>query len=276
MYSWKEIVQNYIARHSDRIKKVSQPIREHFGVAYFTYHRIDITGKYTVLVDRPDWAEHYVEEKIFQDDPYLRHPDVYETGICLIEQHGSPEYKKWVMRSGQEVLDVDLGVILIEKGEDCVEFFGFASKKDKSALEKVYLNQPGLLKSFAVHFKRELNDILEDMAEEPITLQHLKGKDCHNHELISPSIPLDAHHAYLADLGLKEDLAKAALLTNRERECLNLLLAGKSAKDTALFLNLSPRTVEFYFENIKNKLSCWSKQEVLAKAKSLQQLGLLP
>jgi hypothetical protein len=36
-------------------------------VSYFTYHRIYTEGKYTVLLDRPDWAEHYVSSKVLID-----------------------------------------------------------------------------------------------------------------------------------------------------------------------------------------------------------------
>lgn len=61
MLGWTEIVQNYISKHSTKIKKTTEPLREHFGIGYFTYHRIDAEGKYTVLVDRPDWAEQTLE-----------------------------------------------------------------------------------------------------------------------------------------------------------------------------------------------------------------------
>ena len=50
---------------------------------------------------------------------------------------------------------------------------------------------------------------------------------------------------------------------------------NKSAKETGLLLNLSRRTIEHYFENIKTKLNCWNKQELLIKAKRLKSLGLL-
>src|SRR5579863_6438309 len=160
MLSWQEIVQNYIIKHSNKIRKTTQPLREHFGVGYFTYHRIDNEGKYTVLVDRPDWAEHYVREQIYLKDPYLRHPSVYRSGMSLIDSHGTEEYKEVVMKAGREVLEMDLGAMLIQKGEGCVEFFGFSGNRKKSSLQSLYLNHPQLLKSFAAHFKKELGSIL--------------------------------------------------------------------------------------------------------------------
>src|SRR5690349_493862 len=110
MLSWKEIVENYIIKHSDKIRKITRPLRDHFHIGYFTYHRVDKEGKYTVLVDRPDWAEHYVDEKFFLADPYLRHPDEYESGFCLLGNHGSEDYKKRIFKDGKEIFNLDTGV----------------------------------------------------------------------------------------------------------------------------------------------------------------------
>lgn len=55
-------------------------------------------------------------------------------------------------------------------------------------------------------------------------------------------------------------------LTERECECIFLLLRGKTAKTIATLLSLSKRTVESYIENIKNKMNCQNKAELIAKA----------
>jgi LuxR family transcriptional regulator len=276
MLSWKEIVQDYIIKYSNQIKKTTQPLRDHFGISYFTYHQIDNAGKYTVLVDRPDWAEHYVSEKIFLNDPYLRHFKVYGSGLCLMENNGSEEYRKTIVREGKALLNMDMGVILIQKQENLVEFFGFAGDKKTSSLNSLYSNHPQLLHSFAVHFKKEMNAVLTDMAKEANSLLELKGPDFLCSVPIEPKIGSHTRRAFLKDLGLKKEAGQAELLTPRERECLRWLLEEKSAKETAALLGLSPRTIESYFENIKGKFSCWSKQEVLNIARNLQDAGLLP
>lgn len=64
---------------------------------------------------------------------------------------------------------------------------------------------------------------------------------------------------------------KAASLSARERDCLKYLLLGKTAKETGLLMKLSFRTVEYYFENIKDKLGCYSKRELIACAHLLEK-----
>jgi len=275
MLNWESIVQNYIIKYSNKIQKTTQPLREHYGIGYFTYHRIDYGGKYTVLVDRPDWSEHYVSEKIFSDDPYLRHPSVYQSGISLIENHGSDEYKELILNEGKKVLKMDLGAILIKKNEGGVEFFGFCGDSQTSSLQSLYLNHPQLLTSFADHFKKELGLILTKMEEEAGFLIDLKGNDFLCKQPICPDISSAKLLSYYRDLGLNGEVEKAEKLSFREKQCLKLLIQNKSAKETAVVLGLSRRTVEYYFENIKNKLACWTKQEVLQVAKTLKEMGLL-
>ncbi len=51
--------------------------------------------------------------------------------------------------------------------------------------------------------------------------------------------------------------------TKREAECMLLTLKGKTIKSIAASLKLSPRTVEFYIKNMKIKLSCHTKYELI-------------
>jgi DNA-binding CsgD family transcriptional regulator len=52
-------------------------------------------------------------------------------------------------------------------------------------------------------------------------------------------------------------------LTQREAECVAHMLQGCTIAESAKILNLSPRTVEFYVKNIKVKLNCRKKSELL-------------
>jgi DNA-binding CsgD family transcriptional regulator len=51
--------------------------------------------------------------------------------------------------------------------------------------------------------------------------------------------------------------------TRREAECMVWLLKGKTINRVASELKLSPRTVEFYLKNMKAKLRCRTKFELI-------------
>lgn len=65
-------------------------------------------------------------------------------------------------------------------------------------------------------------------------------------------------------------------LTVRELECLFCLLRGLSANETGKLMALSKRTVEFYIENIKNKLGCQTKSALIIKAIEANYIQLIP
>jgi DNA-binding CsgD family transcriptional regulator len=236
---------------------------------------MDDKGKYTVLLDRPDVMEHYVLEQIYLRDPYLRHPSIYQPGIILIKNHGSKEYRDILLETSKKFPNVDMGVFLIQKKANYVEFFGFFESQEAGVLQNLYINHSQILRSFAAFFTRSLHSVLNQMEQEAYSLIDLKGQDFFSDQSICPDIASDIRLDYYRDLGMKCEAEKAEQLSARERQCLKLLIESKSAKETAALLGLSRRTVEFYFENIKDKLSCWSKQEVLIIARQLEELGIL-
>jgi DNA-binding CsgD family transcriptional regulator len=66
----------------------------------------------------------------------------------------------------------------------------------------------------------------------------------------------------LAAYGLGNEYG-SVYLTRREAECMVLLLKGKTINGVASVLKLSPRTVEYYIKNMKSKLGCRTKFELV-------------
>lgn len=65
-------------------------------------------------------------------------------------------------------------------------------------------------------------------------------------------------------------------LTARQAECLFFSLRHKTAKQIALILKISFRTVEEYTEQLKIKFNCCSKTEMLEKAMHLGYFQIIP
>lgn len=65
---------------------------------------------------------------------------------------------------------------------------------------------------------------------------------------------------------IKKEIANHYLLSKRQLECFFFLIRGKSDKEIAKILQLSPRTVESYIDEIKSKMSCSTRAEIIEKA----------
>jgi len=261
--------------HSDAVKKCTRPL-SHLGVTCFYYVSIKNNGDHFLLTDCPNVDEYYYQEEIYFKDPYLRHPDNYQSGFFFFDTHKKEEFDQSLAYLSRNFQICPL-VGLCKKQQDSVEFFGFWGDSDKSpSFEHIYLNYSNLLKSFAIHFKQECSSILQESVAPYLSLEKLIGPDLFNSKPTSISkIDSKSLQHYLIELGFGHEVVKADSLSLRERQCIKLLLQGKSMKETAVVLNLSPRTIEHYFENIKNKFNCQYKHELFAIAEKLIELELL-
>jgi two-component system, LuxR family, response regulator FixJ len=67
--------------------------------------------------------------------------------------------------------------------------------------------------------------------------------------------------------------AKLAALSNREREVLGGLVAGRANKQIAFDLGISPRTVEIYRANLMNKMQAGSLSDLVRMALIVGMVG---
>ena len=85
-------------------------------------------------------------------------------------------------------------------------------------------------------------------------------KLCSDELLISAfKEPRDLRTYYLGDAYPK------LYLTKREAECMFWLMQDCTIAQAAFHMRLSARTVEFYVKNLKGKLSCQTKKELVSK-----------
>lgn len=65
-------------------------------------------------------------------------------------------------------------------------------------------------------------------------------------------------------------------LSNRQLECLFFLLRGQTSKRIAEILSLSPRTVEDYINEIKFKMHCFTRSQIIEKAINEGMIHIIP
>lgn len=77
-----------------------------------------------------------------------------------------------------------------------------------------------------------------------------------------------------ASAGTNNFNQRLAALTQREREVLDQLLAGRTSKEVARDLDISPRTVDAHRQNLLRKLEAASVKELLIRRPSPEKGGL--
>lgn len=83
-----------------------------------------------------------------------------------------------------------------------------------------------------------------------------------SHYIKRPNIHISEHTKILIDAYKAQ---QKNIFSQRELQCIQLLLQGLIIKDIAAALNLSPRTVESYLNNIKSKLGVNRNTQIISK-----------
>lgn len=155
---------------------------------------------------------------------------------------------------------------------EAVEFFIFGGHyHEHKDFSKLFLNHFPLLKTFSAYFKDEMKSILNKQKHEGYTLSISKKID----SSIDPKIAKEKKKKFLSSIGFHKEWEQVDALTRREKECLLLIAEGKSIKGVASELSISPRTVESYLINAKDKLGYTHKEDLAAKAMIFRKLDLL-
>jgi len=101
----------------------------------------------------------------------------------------------------------------------------------------------------------------------------LEGREIHLTSSCAPQSATDAVDAKYVSISVLSrgtfvisEADSSVVMTAREREVLNYLLLGCTAKRVALALSISSRTVEQYVEVLKRKFAAQSKSQLVEKA----------
>ena len=156
-----------------------------------------------------------------------------------------------------EVVVVDIGMPLLN-GLDA----GEQLKALHPDMKVIYLTQNREPRLAVEAFRRRASGyLLKDSAASELTIairQALQGRS-YVSPLITQGMMDEAASRAIGDLGARE-------LSSREREVLQLLAEGKSMKEVAAHLDISPRTVEFHKYRIMENLGVKTNAELVQYA----------
>ena len=139
--------------------------------------------------------------------------------------------------------------------------------QDIDFIVNVYLNNLDMLDRFVLFFNDRAERLLKKAERTKIILPgklyQQSEEKIHTSPALADMIEGVINEMQIKKYRIKHEKYQHIKLSSRELDCIFLYQDGKTAKETARELNISQRTVETYFENIKNKLSCYSKDQVL-------------
>lgn len=261
-------------RFQNKIKTLVDPLASIYGVNAHAYYRIDSQGGLTHLCNLPEISEFYFSNELYKNSPFLKHPDLVQPGFIFAQAVEDPKFQQAQSQVEQQYQLFNL-MLIIEKEGDVLHAHGFATTQQNHNLANVYLNNLDKFRLYCDFFRKEtagLQRSLQDLKVDFGNLigpQFYKGNNNFNPPCAANSKSEFFHWMNKSQGGL--EIFKP--LTDREIECLKLMLEGNSAGLIAQRLLITTRTVEHHIDHIKNKLLCSTKAEIFSFIATLEKCG---
>lgn len=269
MNPFNEQIQRFSVAFYDKIRKTCAPLVEHFFISHFSYTRVNTAGEFCSISNNPAWQEHYFAQELFLKQPHFRHPKHFCSGVSIPGLIEDEKYVHIAEVASQE-FHINPGIVIIKKDLLSVELYGFDIGSKHSSHVNLLLNEIDILQKFISHFEKENHFLIHKLKQYPVNIASLMGNQFHTSD-VEVMRSLENKRQFLQKIGVDA----SSSITRREKQILKLLVDGFSASATGKAIHLSPRTIESYILNIKNKLQCDSKLELIQKGKELLLFGLL-
>jgi LuxR family transcriptional regulator, quorum-sensing system regulator SolR len=230
------------------VEQIIQPIKK-LGINFFSYLRIYPEGTFTVLINQAKWHKHFSGLEL---PGSLSFSDL-KTGIYLWQDISHPQ----VVTDARNYFNIDNLIDFVYSDKNYIESFSFGTPKTQQAMLSFYFNNLDILQRFIDYFKTQSFDLFKQADKERLLFPtHMTTNTNFNAPDFSENQRIDLLMSIRA-------IKKHHHLTEKELCCLKHLAYGKSIKEIASILNNSPRTIETHLSNIKAKIGCFSKSQML-------------
>lgn len=245
---------------SANINEICRPLQQHFNITSFVYHKNFNDGSEIRLTNQPDWVEHFYNSQYYKLSGFEKHPENYSTGHVIWAHltHHQP-----ILNAARQ-FNIDHGITLINKTSDGCEFIFFGTTPSNSHLVNFYLNNIELLQRFFIYFKDKAEPIFSDLKSQRLYIPN-KYQTIDSNELGIPNEQDNIRRDFINSIKINKIVLDGAILSAREIDCARLVVQGKTSKEIANLLFISPRTVESHINHLKDKLFCRIKSELIAK-----------
>lgn len=259
----------------NKFNRFVQPLKDCFGLDVMMLTKVAPDGSFYQLCSREEIVEYYWTTDFYLSNPFFHHPKFYRSGSLVIADCTSDEFHATQNEMHKLYNAKCVMVNFIKEGQE-VYWIGFGTRDKSLPLTTLFLNERPLLERYSRYLLDAWKPYFGQMEAYTFNIAKEIGEAKFRGGFSSVHSPtLEQRKQFLKTIGVLDTEDVNFALSTREEECLSLLLLGHSAPQIAKLLSLSSRTVEHYIINIKHKLHCKNKAELIEKALELREFGLL-
>jgi len=244
-----ELSKNHITLTSSAdMKNLCFPLKT-LQVNFFSYTRFYMDGTTISLLTDTGWYEFFLDAEV--------------PGCCNVYNLKVGRYLWCELFPEGAVADacnnfkINNGIQFTYREKDYVEVFSYASKKSDNTSLGRFIANADLLEKFNSYFKKKAKNLIDKAVRTKLIIpESMRGYDNVESNF---NLSFEERKNFLMQIECETNISK---LTKREYECMGSISRGKTSKEIARTLNVSPRTIDSHIENIKEKLGCYRKSEL--------------
>ncbi|WED44291.1 helix-turn-helix transcriptional regulator [Legionella cardiaca] len=235
------------------------------GINHFSYVEVNKQGQFFWLGSDSDYLEKCINQDLVAIAPVSILKTYPKAGFYLIDLY-QEEYKQFSLPVFQLLNHFDYGHsfrILEITPEHSVKLYSFDAPLEKHEINHIYINNLELLKKFNNYFEDKIAGIRGE-----IYLNQIKNLDYPEFENLFNASLNESNPVKALPTDFYSQDARIQI-TPREKEILFWYIKGKTSDETASLLNVSRRTIERHFENLREKFGCFSKNQIALKVMNM-------
>lgn len=253
----------YIFETEQHVNQLTAPLFDYTDISFFAYSRYYPNNTLSILSTYADWTEAIFNQGKainYQNIELLlaRHPNINQLSnshYYLLRDDNQDAF------SLGRNYNINSTLVMIDKQDDFYELFCFASKENKELI-RFYFNNWNYLVKFKYRFIEKGGKLIGVADKNKLKLSKSHNNDAKgnnnmpfNPEKLKEALQVDHYHILYQ--------GKRVAITAREFDCLKGIGQGRTIKETGKLLGISPRTVEGYLNNLKDKLVIDQRSELI-------------
>ena len=270
-----EMIDRFTVLENNKILKICEPLFKTFGVDFLYYNHISNEGNLTSIGTHIEWMKYYYSHPLWRANPLFSNPTHFQTCLYFIKPSDSENLLKTQQISQSKYKLFISCIYIIKSSQGCTQF-GLSLNGPPELYQARIVNEMALLQKFFQYFEESLKSLISKAKDHSVNLRESRGQNFFlKPDFINVRLEVEAKRRFLEtisniDLGLSK-----TQFTPREKECAQLIAQDLTAVQIAQSLQLAPRTVEFYIENIRQKTGSPSRGDLRKIVRTMKDFDLL-
>lgn len=260
----------YLKSATEQITIICEPLFKNSPITTCHYSRLFPEGRYLGLNTNSAWGEHIIKYG-YQWRTSFFQPELKNLSTSKFRRLLWPSSTQDALIQDAAFLRIGSGITFARVKDNYIESYNFAAEGNNSLVQLFYINNLSILEDFIVYFQSRISYILSNAHSYPFAISPTKinFKDYADYSLQENLT--NFQHQMQPYLG--SCLHPLLFFSAQELRCVFYLSQGKTAKEVARLMKLSPRTIEHYIDNIRRKTGYRRKVEIIKFFESLENRG---